>query len=256
MELVGKCVIVTGGASGIAAATVRALCAEGAKVVSLDVKDEKGEQVVAEANEGGAGSALYLHCDVSKREEVERAFADALKELGRVDGLTAVAGIESQVPGEEVTEDEIDAMIDVHLKGTIFTNQAAFEQMRGRGGSIVNYSSFAGVRGFPQMPAYGAAKGAILGWTRTVARDWGPAKVRVNAVCPACLTELAEEWYEEMSPERLAAVKAGLAKEIPLGGDLGSPDEAAWLNLFLVSDRSSFITGQTLAVDGGQMMVS
>lgn len=256
MQLEGKRAVITGGASGIAAATVKAFCAEGASVVSLDVNDERGREVVAEANDLGGGTATYVHCDVSKKKEVEAAFAEADQVLGGLDAMAAIAGIESQVPGELVEEEEIDAMISVHLKGTIFTNQAAFERMQSGGGSIINYSSYAGVRGFPQMPAYGAAKASILGWTRIVAKDWGPRLIRVNAVCPACLTELARQWFDEMSPERLAAVNEGLEREIPLGGRLGEPEEAASLNVFLAGDGSRFITGQTLAVDGGQMMVS
>lgn len=256
MQLEGERAVITGGASGIAAASVRAFVAEGASVVSLDINDERGEKVVAEANGLGGGTATYVHCDVSKKGEVEAAFVKAEEVLGGLDVMAAVAGIESQVPGELVQEDEIDAMIAVHLKGTIFTNQAAYERMQAGGGSIVNYSSYAGVRGFPEMPAYGAAKASILAWTRIVARDWGPKLIRANAVCPACLTELAREWFAEMTPDRLAAVNEGLAREIPLGGKLGEPEEAASLNVFLAGDASRFITGQTLAVDGGQMMLS
>jgi NAD(P)-dependent dehydrogenase (short-subunit alcohol dehydrogenase family) len=106
------------------------------------------------------------------------------------------------------------------------------------------------------MPAYGAAKAAILGWTRIVAQDWGKYWIRVNAVCPAVLTPLAEQWFQEMSPDRLALVEDSLARTIPLGGKLGTVDDAANLNLFLASDSARFITGQTIPVDGGQMMVS
>jgi NAD(P)-dependent dehydrogenase (short-subunit alcohol dehydrogenase family) len=256
MQLEAKRTIITGGASGIAAATVRAFAREGAAVVSLDVNDEDGERVAAEAASLGAGPVTYRHCDISKRDEVIAVFEEEVSRLGGLDVLANIAGIEQQVPGEDVTEEDLDLMFAVHVKGTVFTNQAAFRAMQDAGGSIINYSSYAGVRGFPQMPAYGAAKAAILGWTRIVAQDWGPKWIRVNAVCPAVLTPLAEQWFNEMSPERLAMVEEQLARQIPLGGKLGTVDDAANLNVFLGSDRARFMTGQTIPVDGGQMMVS
>jgi NAD(P)-dependent dehydrogenase (short-subunit alcohol dehydrogenase family) len=256
MQLAGKRTIVTGGASGIAAATVRAFAREGAAVVSLDVNDALGAEVVAEAAGLGPGPVTYRHCDVSQHDEVTTVFSEEITRLGGLDVLANVAGIEQQVPAEDVTEGDLDLMLAVHTKGTSFSNQAAFRAMRDTGGSIINYSSFAGVRGFPGMPAYGAAKAAILGWTRIVAQDWGKYWIRVNAVCPAVLTPLAEQWFQEMSPDRLALVEDSLARTIPLGGKLGTVDDAANLNLFLASDSARFITGQTIPVDGGQMMVS
>jgi NAD(P)-dependent dehydrogenase (short-subunit alcohol dehydrogenase family) len=256
MQLERKRAIITGGASGIAAATVRAFAREGAAVVSLDVNDEQGAEVADEAARLGAGPVSYRHCDISRRDAVTAVFEEEVSRLGGLDVLANIAGIEQQVSAEEVTEDDLDLMFGVHVKGTVFTNQAAFRAMRDAGGSIINYSSFAGVRGFPGMPAYGAAKAAILGWTRIVAQDWGSHWIRVNAVCPAVLTPLAEQWFAEMSPERLAMVEESLARTIPLGGKLGTVDDAANLNVFLASDASRFVTGQTIPVDGGQMMVS
>ena len=229
---------------------------EGAAVVSLDINDDAGSAVVEEAGGLGPGPITYRHCDISRKDQVAEVFDEAISQLGGLDALANVAGIEQQVPAENVTEQDIDLMIAVHLKGTVFTNQAAFRSMRDSGGSIINYSSFAGVRGFPGMPAYGAAKAAVLGWTRIVAQDWGRTRVRVNAVCPAVLTPLAQAWFAEMSPERRALVDASLAATIPLGGKLGNVDDPAALNVFLASDGSRFMTGQTLPVDGGQMMVS
>jgi NAD(P)-dependent dehydrogenase (short-subunit alcohol dehydrogenase family) len=256
MQLDGKRIIVTGGASGIAAATVRAFAREGAAVVSLDVNDAQGAEVADEASSLGGGPVTYRHCDITRRDEVDAVFDEEIARLGGIDALANIAGIEQQVPAEDVTEDDLDLMMGVHMKGTVFTNQAAFRAMRETGGSIINYSSFAGVRGFPGMPAYGAAKAATLGWTRIVAQDWGKHWVRVNAVCPAVLTPLAEQWFQEMSPERLAMVEESLARTIPLGGKLGTVDDAANLNVFLASDAARFITGQTIPVDGGQMMLS
>jgi NAD(P)-dependent dehydrogenase (short-subunit alcohol dehydrogenase family) len=187
MQLEGKRIIVTGGASGIAAATVLAYAREGAAVISLDIDDAAGSAVVEEAAGIGLGPIGYRHCDISREDEVAGVFDEAISRLGGLDALANIAGIEQQVPAEDVTEEDLDLMMAVHLKGTVFTNQAAFRSMRDAGGSIINYSSFAGVRGFPGMPAYGAAKAAVLGWTRIVAQDWGTHRIRVNAVCPAVL---------------------------------------------------------------------
>lgn len=256
MQLQGKRIIVTGGASGIAAETVGAFAREGATVVSVDVDDTRGAAVAEEAAGASPGQVAYRHCDISRRDEVAAVFEEEISRLGGLDALANIAGIEQQVPAEEIGESDLDLMFAVHVKGTVFTNQAAFRAMREAGGAIINYSSFAGVRGFPGMPAYGAAKAAILGWTRIVAQDWGKHWIRVNAVCPAILTPLAEQWFAEMSPERLAMVEESLARTIPLGGRLGTVQDAANVNVFLASDAARFITGQTIAVDGGQMMVS
>jgi NAD(P)-dependent dehydrogenase (short-subunit alcohol dehydrogenase family) len=256
MQLKSKRIIVTGGASGIAAETVRAFAREGASVVSVDINDTQGAAVADEATSVGPGRVTFRHCDITRQDEVAAVFEQETSRLGGLDALANIAGIEQQVPAEEIGESDLDLMFAVHVKGTVFTNQAAFRVMRERGGSIINYSSFAGVRGFPGMPAYGAAKAAILGWTRIVAQDWGKHWIRVNAVCPAILTPLAEQWFAEMSPERLATVEESLARTIPLGGRLGTVQDAANVNVFLASDAARFITGQTIPVDGGQMMVS
>jgi NAD(P)-dependent dehydrogenase (short-subunit alcohol dehydrogenase family) len=106
----------------------------------------------------------------------------------------------------------------------------------------------------PGMANYSAAKGGVVAFTRTVAKDWAPHRVRVNVVCPGVMTELAQTWYDEMDTERRAQIDAWQASTIPLGGKLGDVDDAANLNVFLTSDMSKFIHGQTIGVDGGMMM--
>jgi 3-oxoacyl-[acyl-carrier protein] reductase len=255
-QLDGKRIIVTGGASGIAAATVRAFARAGATVVSVDVNDEPGAEIANEAAALGGGPVTYRHCDVSRRDEVETVFNEEIARLGGLDVLASIAGVERQVPAAEVTEEVLDLLLGVHLKGTVFTNQAAARAMWDTGGAIINYGSYAGVRGFPGTAAYGAAKGGILAWTRTVAQEWGSRWLRVNAVCPSVMTPMAEHWLAAMEPEERAAVEDTLARTIPLGGRPGSVEDPANLSVFLASDAARFITGQTIPVDGGQMMVS
>lgn len=134
--------------------------------------------------------------------------------------------------------------------GTAFTCAAAFRYMKNTGGSIINYASYAGECGFPSMPAYSAAKGAVIAYSRTIARDWAKYGIRVNIVCPLVLTELAER---ALNGERGPQLRAFIETSVPLGR-WGKPEEAANLNVFLASDMASFITGQLICVDGGWLM--
>jgi NAD(P)-dependent dehydrogenase (short-subunit alcohol dehydrogenase family) len=254
MKLEGKRIVVTGGASGIGAATVRTFAREGAEVVSVDISDDAGRAVAEEAAKLGPGRVVYRHLDVTQQRDVNAVFDEAVGILGGLDALAMVAGIEVQKPAEDHTPADFDAQFAVHVKGTAFTNQAAFRYMRTGGGSIINYASHAGVSGMPGMAAYSAAKGAVVAWSRCVAKEWGRYMIRVNAVCPGALTELAKSWLAEMDVGRRAQIDAWMVANIPLGGKLGTPEDAADLNVFLASDSSRYISGGTLAVDGGLTM--
>ncbi len=257
MLLKGKRIIVTGGVTGIGKATVLACAREGAKVVSISrakPTEERVQKVINAANELGAGQATHMQADVSNQSIVNSAFERAVAWMGGLDVLINCAGLEQQKPAEDLTEDDLHEQFAVHVLGTAFTNAAAFRYMKKTGGSIVNYASYAGVCGMPGMPSYSAAKGAVIGYSRTIAKDWAQYWIRVNIVCPGVLTELAESWYKEMSPERMAQINAWMAATIPLGGKLGKMEDAANLNVFLASDMSRFVHGQTIGVDGGMMM--
>jgi NAD(P)-dependent dehydrogenase (short-subunit alcohol dehydrogenase family) len=143
------------------------------------------------------------------------------------------------------------------VKGTVFLNQAAFEAMRDTGGAIINFGSQAGVGGSLWSPAYGAAKGGVLAWTRSIARSWGQYGIRANAVCPMILTPMAKAHQAALSGEARARLDTYLEAAIPLGGTYGDPDrDLAPVMIFLASEMSRFITGQTLAVDGGAMILT
>src|SRR5829696_1716914 len=174
MQLEGKRTIVTGGASGIGAGTVRAFAREGASVISVDINDEAGERVAREADQLGPGSVSYMHMDMSNESEVKSVFAEAISRLGGLDALANIAGNDQQKPAEDVTEADIDRIFNVHVKGMFFTNAAVYRTFKDNGGgSIINASSGAGVTGYPGSPVYSAAKAAMLGYMRTVAYDWG-----------------------------------------------------------------------------------
>jgi NAD(P)-dependent dehydrogenase (short-subunit alcohol dehydrogenase family) len=255
MQLKGKRIIITGASSGIGAATVPFFAREGAAVVVTDVQDKAGETVVAEAAKFGPGPIVYMHLDVSKQAEVNKVFEKAVALLGGLDVLANLAGVEKNVPAEDVTDPEIDYIFNVHVKGTMFTNAAAFPYMKERGGAIINYTSLAGISGFPGNPIYGAAKGAIAAWTRNVARDWGQYNIRTNAVAPFVMTPMAQLTFDQMPKEVFDATKAWFKMVVPLGGWLGDVSESANLNVFLASDAAKFITGQIISVDGGFCMV-
>ncbi|MDO8473672.1 MAG: SDR family NAD(P)-dependent oxidoreductase [Dehalococcoidia bacterium] len=256
MQLEKKRIIVTGSARGMAASALNAFVSEGASVAGLDVKDDLGTKVAEEAARKGPGNSRYFHCDISKKAEVDKIFDAAVRHLGGLDALVHAAGIKRSNPAENITEEEWDLVMDVNIKGTMFTNQAAFRHMREHGGRIVNFGSSAGMRGLPGAAHYSASKGAVLAWTRTVAQEWGKYNITVNAVAPAIWTPMYQETRGKMTPEQLKAHDAAKAISIPIGGRLGDPDrDMAPVLVFLVSDGARFIDGQTIAIDGGSTMV-
>ena len=252
MLLAGRRIIVTGGASGIAAAAVRAYAREGARVASLDVNDAAGREVAAEAG----SNATYYHCDVSRRAEVTSVFDRAVAALGGLDVLANVAGVERGTPAEDIPDDEWDLIFDVHARGTMLTNQAAFRHMRDHGGRIINFGSGAAVRGQRGSAHYSAAKAAVMAWTRTVAQEWARYGITVNTVVPAIWTPMYDAHRARMSAEELAIHDLTMQHVVPLGGRLGDPDrDLAPVMLFLAGDGPRFMTGQAFVVDGGMVML-
>ena len=254
MDITGKRIIVTGGASGIAAAAVAAFTRAGAAVVSVDVTDTAGEAVAAAATAAGPGTATFRHCDISRRDDVTAVFADAAGILGGLDALVNVAGVELGAPAEEITDDAWNRTIAVNLTGTFITNQVAFTHLRDHGGCIVNFASGAGLYPYLNGAHYSASKGGVISWTRTIAHEWGKYGIRAVAVNPAIWTPMYEESRSRYSPDALREHDAGMLKRIPLGGKLGDPtDDMAPVLIFLVSDAARFVTGQIVSVDGGMV---
>ncbi len=251
-QLDGKRIIVTGGASGIAAAAVRAYAREGARVASLDVDDEGGRRVAAEAGE----AVHYYHCDIARRDEVFAVFDQAVAALGGLDVLANVAGVERRTPAEDIPDDEWDLVFDVNVKGTLYTNQAAFRHMKERGGRMINFGSGAAIRGQAGSAHYSASKGAVMAWTRTVAQEWAKYGITVNSIVPAIWTPMYDAWRARMSDQERMIHDMAMQHVVPLGGRLGDPDrDMAPVLVFLASDAPRFITGQAFAVDGGMIML-
>ena len=252
MLLENKRAIVTGGASGIGAATVRAYVREGARVVALDVDDPGGSRVCAEAGDG----ATFLRCDVADRDQVVAAVDRAVAQLGGLDVMANVAGVERRTPAEDIADAEWDLVFSVNVKGTLYTNQAAFRHLRAHGGRIINFGSGAGIRGQAGSAHYSASKGAVMAWTRTVAQEWAKYRITVNSVVPAIWTPMYDAWRARMSDQERMIHDMAMQHVVPLGGRLGDPDgDMAPVMIFLASDASHFMTGQCFAVDGGMIML-
>ncbi|SDG19606.1 SDR family NAD(P)-dependent oxidoreductase [Epilithonimonas hungarica] len=253
-RLTGKTIIVTGGAQGIGSSIVKAYAAEGAHVISLDINDELGQKVAEESD----GNVKYFRCDISKRTEVEEVFQKSLEASGnKLDVLVNVAGIQKHSAPEDVEESLFELLYRINVLGTINTNGVAYHLMKPHGkGTIVNFGSEAGFTGEINNALYGSTKGAVHTWTRTVAKQWGPDGIRVNAVLPYMITPMYQKFRDALSPEDLVAHDHETKLSIPLGGKFGDPEkDLAPVMVFLASDESHFITGQLFPVDGGLVSV-
>lgn len=260
MQLEGKRIIVTGGASGIGASTVRAYVREGARVASLDIVEDSGRQVVDEANRNAAGGGLatFYRCDISSPQEVFSAFEQAVGKLGGLDVLAHIAGIDRAKAAQEWTLEEMNLMWSINLNGTILCNQAASRQFEREGkGAIINFASDVALAGMPNGGIYAASKGAVLSWTRTIAKEWAARyNVRCNCVNPTMKTPMYEQYLASLTPEQLAAFQASEKDRVPLGGEMGDADrDMAPVMVFLASDASHFINGQIIPVNGGRVML-
>src|SRR4051794_28935308 len=238
MRLDGKVALITGGARGQGAAEARLFVQEGAKVLVTDVLDDEGQALAADLGD----AARYRHHDVSSPDDWTAAVQFAVDTFGKLDVLVNNAGIHSVVPIEDETFERFQKIIAVNLYGTWHGIRAALPAMRAAGGgSIVNISSMAGIKGYPGHGSYGASKWAVRGLTKTAAKELGHDGIRVNSVHPGAIAT-------DMLPE--ASRAEGTFGALPVGR-AGQADEVANLVLFLASDESSYITGHEHIIDGG-----
>jgi len=248
MLLEGKIAIVTGAASarGIGRATAQAFAAQGAKVAILDLDLNAARDAAALLGEGHLG----LAANVADEAQVRDAVAEVLAHFGRIDVLVNNAGITQPVKTLEITGKDYDRILDVNLRGTLLMSQAVIPTMRAqRSGSIICMSSVSAQRGGGIFggPHYSAAKAAVLGLGKAMARELGPDNVRVNAITPGLIhTDITGGLMQD---ERRHAIIDG----IPLGR-LGEAGDVANAALFLASDLSSYLTGITLDVNGGMLI--
>lgn len=247
-ELEGKVAVVTGGASGIGEASARLFVNEGARVVIADMQRERG---AALAEELGAAAA-FVFCEVRQEDQVRAAIDTAVGRWGRLDCMFNNAGFGGALgPLEDIPTDEFDMTFDVLVRGVFLGMKHATPVMRRQGGgSIINTGSIAGVTAGRGPIVYSAAKAAVIHMTKAAAMPLGEASIRVNCICPGAIaTPLSANTVgkpDSLIEERIADY-AGL-QPIPRPG---RPDDIAQMALFLASDRSSFVTGQAIVVDGG-----
>ncbi|MDO9075517.1 MAG: SDR family NAD(P)-dependent oxidoreductase [Rubrivivax sp.] len=249
--LQGRVIVITGGAQGIGEACARRLVQDGASVVLWDLADEAGQQLAEALNTAG-GQALYLHCNVALKDEVDGALAATLARFGHVDGLVNNAGIFKAAAFLDITEADWDAVIAVNLKGSFLVGQAvAREMVKQQRGAIVNMSSVNGTLTIPSIASYNASKGAINQLTRVMALSFADQGVRVNAVAPGTIaTELAKNAVLTSDE-----AKARIMSRTPMKR-LGEPGEIADVVAFLLSDAASYMTGEVVVVDGGRMTLN
>ncbi len=248
-RLKDKVAIVTGANKGIGKAIAKLYVEEGAKILAVFHSDETGAQKALEEMKAVGGEAASFQADVSKKADTEKMAEEALRLYGRIDVLCSNAGIYPLVKIEEMTEDDWDLVLSVNLKGTFLVVKACLPQMQAQNyGRIVCISSTTGPRtGVPGLAHYGASKNGIIGFIRNACLELGKYNITINAVEPgAVLTEAVKKLLDETTIEELE-------KEIPLKR-MADPLDVAYAALFLATDESKYITGQSIVVDGGLIL--
>ena len=242
-RLDSKVALISGGSKGQGAAEAKLFAQEGAKVVLADILDDEGKKVEAEISETG-GEAMYLHLDVTSEADWAAAVRAAIDSYGKLDILVNNAGILLRKGVEETSAEEWDRIQDVNSKGVFLGVKAAIPAMReAGGGSIVNISSIAGLRGSTST-AYGASKGLVRLLTKSTAVQYGPEGIRCNSVHPGIIeTDMTEEMLDSVGREQWLA-------RTPLRIIANAHDVALGV-LYLASDESRYVTGSELVIDGG-----
>ncbi|MBB1149888.1 SDR family oxidoreductase [Myroides sp. DF42-4-2] len=247
MRFENKVVFITGAGGGIGRETALAFAREGASVVATDIS-EKANQETAKLIEDEGGKVLAVTVDVTDSKSIQEALNQTIAKYGKLDFAFNNAGVENKVePLHEVDEEEFKRVVNIDLTGVFLCMKYQLPLLLKNGsGSIVNTASIAGVTGFTGGASYGAAKHGVIGLTKTAALDYAAKGIRVNAICPSVVeTEMIKRYNKDGSMDALKA-------NLPIGR-FGRVEEIAAAVLWLCSDESEFIVGQSLILDGGQL---
>lgn len=245
-KLTGKVAVVTGASKGIGASIAKHLAAEGAAVVvNYSSSKEGADRVVAEIT-GKGGKAMAVKADVSKLGEIEQLFNQTQKALGKVDILINNAGIYEFSPLDSITESHFDKQFDINVRGLLLASREAVKHFNPQGGSIVNISSIVSTLAPPNSSVYSATKAAVDAVTKSLAKELGPRKIRVNAINPGMVK--TEGWYAAGFGEN--EMTKQVEAQTPLGR-LGEPEDISPAAVFFASPDSSWISGETLVIAGG-----
>jgi NAD(P)-dependent dehydrogenase (short-subunit alcohol dehydrogenase family) len=241
MSLRGMVSIITGAGSGMGRSTALLFAKEGSKVVVVDIVTETGLETVRMIEERG-GEAIFIKADVTKADEIEGMVEKAIQKFGHIDILfNNAGGWFDQHSLVETSEENWDKVMNVNLKGTFLCSRYVLPKMiQQNKGVVINMGSVDGLRGVNEAASYCAAKAAIVNLTRNMALDYGKWNIRVNCICPGAIaTKPNVDWSKTPS-------------QLSLFGRVGKPEEVAELVLFLASDKSSYITGINIIIDGGE----
>jgi NAD(P)-dependent dehydrogenase (short-subunit alcohol dehydrogenase family) len=242
-SLKGKTALVTGGGTGIGLAISQAFVEAGARVILTG----RRESVLQEAAQNLGKHAIYHVGDLSQVETIPTLVAAMAKDEAPINILVNNAGVNAKKPALEVTDEDFDRIVQTNLNGLFALTREVARSMATRGGgAILNITSMTALYGLPKVPAYSAAKAAVLGLTRALAVEWAPHHIRVNALAPGFIFSEMTDKALNSDPER----KRRVLERTPMGR-MGQPEEIAAAAVFLCSDAASFITGVNLPVDGG-----
>jgi 3-oxoacyl-[acyl-carrier protein] reductase len=246
-DLTGKVALVTGGSRGIGRAAALALGQQGAHVVINYVSNEASARQVADQIQSSGGKAEIVQFDVASGDAAEKAIAEVAKRLGRLDILVCSAGISIDGLLLRLKDEDFDKILSINVKGAVACSRAATKvMMRARTGRVIFLSSVVGEMGSAGQTAYAASKAALLGVTKSMARELSSRSITVNAITPGFIdTDMTQVLTEEQ--------KANINQAIPLGR-IGKPEEIASAVVYLASDEAAYVTGQALRVNGGMYM--